>query len=1191
MSAQDYKRLIRKFINGGVNVSDPVDLLRPGKFPRLVNVRAYPNSPLIARSGLTAEGATEHTGQALVHSLRRLNDDSSGSSTWTLIRGAGTVLYYGQTAPTSADTGYSGDPLALIPYRPDQSPQPWIYVGDRSRMRKINSAGTVRQIGFVPPTAVPVVSLNGAMAQKVINEGDTAADWTQGGTAGAPALLTGATGRINSGAVTITQILYDSGTTGWCCIQPSLASAIGPGLRLIINTGGGAEEVVNVQEVHPGTGANTTIGGITYDSGTTGACTIQLTVTPDFLARNSFIRDTTVGENVRVISVTGGPDGTKSFRCSTVGTFAAGDTISVLPSFRAYTANNHAAAETLRADAIRTAVTAGTGYVTDTIALDLSLISTRPVQPDDWLHFSVRFDFPNLVTEFRIGFDVDAATNDFTRNFYFKAFRPSDLTPAIRVSQPFTTARTTAVSRQLIDEFGAAPILDADGNPVAGGDPTTTIPNASSEQIGTTGDTQWYEVWFKVSNLTRVGADESRTLANVAAVRLTFTVTGAVNCDFDAIWIGGTYGPDTYKSPLGYLYRYRGRDSTTGAKGNWSPPTRSEDYPNRQSVTVSVTGLATATWPGCDKLDIQRFGGNLPQWTYVGTVTNDSAGGAVSFTDNFSDAMIAGGFTGEDDNFQPWPVIDLPDSGVCNVVGTTVSRVSGDTFATNWAPGTVININGINYPIYGNPASTALLHLVTSAGTQTNSTWYIAEPVLQGASLPSLWGPVDGMLYACGDIRNQGTLYFTKGNHEETSERYKVEITSPSEPLMNGEAFDGTSYVFSSERLFRIFPDASGPNLVRWSEVPNGKGLFARWALCVGPSIWFLSKDGIYETQGGEPRSITFEDLNPIFPHDGIAGVETNGFKPPLMDSSNSTNLRLSFYDGMLYFDYVATDSSRNTLVYNVANRTWTRDDYARDVAMHYGQEGSSVHGLLVGGSNEAGTDGMVYNANGTSDDGDAIACQIRTPSLDEGDPDILKLWGDVLLDLDRDGATLTIVQGFDQYGTTLASQSISTLSGRQRYELATNSNAGQEAYNAALDITWSSATAVPKLYGWENAFLAYPRALLALQTIETTHGLQGFQHLRMFSYIALISSADVTFRIVVDGTVHSFTILSTSGAYQKVLVPLDVMKGKSFAYRLSSTAVFRFFQHDSEVVAVKSWGSTGPYLVVNPFGVGGEPE
>lgn len=1197
-TTKSFQRIVRKFVAAGMHLSSPVDAVPEGKIVYGKNVRGYLTSPLQGRPGLTKLWPLP-VGTGLCHSIRRLNDDSVAYGGFTRIYGIGTVLYHGPTNAFSVQAGFSGNPLTLVEFRPPESAAPWMYVADSTLIWKVNSAGTGRPIGYRPPAAAPSVALASGIVHTVINDCDTAADWsntTQTGwpanTAGAATLLTGATGRINAGAVTITTILFDTGTTGWACINPSAATAFGEGLRFTFN--GGAVETVICQAVHSGSGTATTIGSIIYDSGTTGLCSIQLAIEIDEIERNSLIWNSTIGivsdatALARVLSVTVNPDGTKSLRCSTSVAWAATNAINALPCVRAYCANTHAAAETLRADAIRTAVTVGTGYLTDAIAIDLSRVTGKPIQPEDWLHLSVRVDRPDLVSEIKVLLDVDAGTTTgleansaFQLNYYFYAFRPSDLTPAIRQSATFSATAPTAVQRDLIDNYDPETGQYL-GSTVGGG--TTD----SSEPLAQTGDTQWYEVWFRVSELTRVGTDTSKTLANVKASRISVIATGSINLDFDSFWIGGGYGPDALKSVVGYYYRWRYRDSTTGAKSRWSQPTRSPIVPIRQRVTLTVTSVITN---GIDKVDFQRFGGERPTWTYIGT--SASAAGTVTFNDDLTDLALEGKPTDEDEVRAPFPVIDIPQSGTGYAAGTTFIASTG-TFSVNWARGMAINVNGLDYTV-AVVLTTTKLETVESMGTQGSSgspiAWYAPRPVIEQAPLPSMWGPVDGIIYACGDTRNQGTLYGSANNDADSSpETHQLEVTSPSEPLMAGCAYDDSSYVYSDRRMFRIFRDAQ--YFATAHEVPNGKGLFSQWGLAVGPAMWSLAKDGIYESKGGAGASITDADLYPLFPHDGIqpTSIDLGGITvvPPDMDiavASVAGNLRLSYYDSMLYFDYLGIDALYHTLVYNTITKAWLADEYARNINLHYGESGHGIRNLFACGNASDDVSGMSYLATGTSDDGDAISGQLRTPSLDRDDPGTKKLWQDVQLDCAPNGVAISVQQGFNQHETTLAAQLV-TGTTRTKSELPSNSNAGEEAYNADLDITWSSAIAAPQFFGWEQMALGYPREVRALQTIETSHGIGNYQHHRLYAVIPLISTDTVTLRIAVDGAIFSYPIASTAGALRKTLVPLNVMKGKVFSYRLSSDSVFRVFSEDIEL-AVKGWGDAGPYRLVNPFGGG----
>ncbi len=100
--------------------------------------------------------------------------------------------------------------------------------------------------------------------------------------------------------------------------------------------------------------------------------------------------------------------------------------------------------------------------------------------------------------------------------------------------------------------------------------------------------------------------------------------------------------------------------------------------------------------------------------------TNDTDSGTITFSDNFLDTELETNPILEFDNFQPFPVLDTPKSGVVNVSGTTVSWVSGDQFNTNWAPGSIIVIGSTAYTLYTSPSFALTLELNESAGTHTS---------------------------------------------------------------------------------------------------------------------------------------------------------------------------------------------------------------------------------------------------------------------------------------------------------------------------------------------------------------------------------------------------------------------------------------------------------------------------------------
>jgi hypothetical protein len=1172
-----YKRLAHRFRFRGLDVRHAVDDLPDGKYPIANNVRSYVEGVIQPRAGQTALNTTAipQAGgvDMAIRQIRRLNDETvvAGGVGARLIHAENATdgrLYFGNTATpmvvaeitspvvlagTLISRGFGRKPVAMVAWRPDQSARPWMYCADVSKAVKVQQDGSAYIRGIVQPNVAPTSAL-AAPLQKIIHEFDATAGWTAIAPAVAPVLRSGANGRFNSAAIVITAgppagVLYDNvpTNTGWALVRPSGVASnfsdLGPGARVIVNAGGGGvEETVTIQEVRPAA-FTTTIGRIIYDSGTTGLCSIFLATTVSVTVNTMLLTGGTA-EYVRVLSVNDGPDGLQSIRCSTVNNHAAAESITGVWSFRCYFANNpHVGGEALAADFIRSTFdgTVGTGHLTITggvAVLDLGTTGARPLTDDDEIHISLRLSHgtPGVnalaqVTEGRVQFDVnaDAAFNNFTRNYFFYAFRASDLNPAVAFTAPVVRAREQIITRGIIDSPPDPSGDYPDYSPNRYDTGTDTNPDAAYPTSGTsgtpedapvsgqlgTGELQWMELRFKVGQLTRVGTDSTRGLKDTAAIRVSLTVlASAVVLDLDSWWIGGTYGPDTSDTGLPYQYRYRGRSTVTGAKSNPSPPIRGGIAPRRQRVQVSCPRLLVATddsYAQVDVLDVERFGGQHGVWRYVGTITNNTAAGAdIVFNDDLSDIAISSnpslgdaidqGFGGQD---QPFTVIGLPvqsSTNTCTVAGTSVTRTAGDLFSTGWAPGTVIFIDTGNgaqpYTLYRRPGSTSFLELNENAGSAAGARWYVPEPKITSQLLPTLWGDpsfMDGRQFAVGDQRNAGRLYYTnKEDPDGTAEDSWLDITSPSEALMNGCIYDGRCYCFSSDRYYLVLSKFDDPSKLAAQVVTGSQGLYARWGLAVGDRIYFVGKDGIYATNGGPPVSITDDDLYPLFPHDGVPGQNiydadnvTVLYSPPnytrVTHPAGGDHFRLTYYDDWLYFDYYDTDGTLRTLTYNTLTGAWSADNYpaANAPLMHYGEEGSGVRSLMMGAGN-----GKAYSATGTSDDGTTIVLQLRTPSDDGGDPRAVKQWGDMITDLDPANIAvngITIQPGFDNHSVTVAATALpaAATTVRTQYGIDLGAGSGQLRRNISIFITASSTTATPKFYLWEPSALVRPENTL----------------------------------------------------------------------------------------------------------------
>jgi hypothetical protein len=110
----------------GVDLTHPANRVPSGRVTIAQNIRSYSVGSINFRNLLTT---ALFTLSDAIHSIRRLNDSTPNgpSDGYTLINGAGTNMYSGSTVVA---TGLTGNPVSEIPFRPNTSVQPWMYVGD-----------------------------------------------------------------------------------------------------------------------------------------------------------------------------------------------------------------------------------------------------------------------------------------------------------------------------------------------------------------------------------------------------------------------------------------------------------------------------------------------------------------------------------------------------------------------------------------------------------------------------------------------------------------------------------------------------------------------------------------------------------------------------------------------------------------------------------------------------------------------------------------------------------------------------------------------------------------------------------------------------------------------------------------------------------------------------------------------------
>jgi hypothetical protein len=138
----------------GMDLVNPVDRIPEGKYAYAQNVRRYLGGGTTSRA---TQDSISYTLPSAVHSLRRLNDLTPAGPVlgFVIIGGASDKIY---SNATQVDSGYSGNQVSLIPFRPNASVQPWMYCFDSQKSGKVRSDGLRYRVGIAEPQASPTIT-------------------------------------------------------------------------------------------------------------------------------------------------------------------------------------------------------------------------------------------------------------------------------------------------------------------------------------------------------------------------------------------------------------------------------------------------------------------------------------------------------------------------------------------------------------------------------------------------------------------------------------------------------------------------------------------------------------------------------------------------------------------------------------------------------------------------------------------------------------------------------------------------------------------------------------------------------------------------------------------------------------------------------------------------------------------------
>ena len=641
------------------------------------------------------------------------------------------------------------------------------------------------------------------------------------------------------------------------------------------------------------------------------------------------------------------------------------------------------------------------------------------------------------------------------------------------------------------------------------------------------------------------------------------------------------------------------------------------------TITVYYTVLNTTLTctpsldPQVNVIDIYRSDPGLDNYTYVGTVLNS----APAFLDTLTDLEVAANPILEYDNFEPFPSIDLPRSGVVNVIDSSgdVNWNSGDLFNIRWLPGTTVLIadstNGslIPYTLYNRPSSPTALKVFTSTKSTTgfltlgfppagnNLVYQIAEPELAAQASQVIWGPTPdnaGSFYFGLDPNNPGDLLWSKGNNFDSApDTNRLFICSPSESLVNGTVTSELSTVFSTDRfwlLYNNFSDAvatvTGTAGQQWVPIQSAatRGLYMRYAIAaLGSLIGWRAKDGMFLSIGGGPEQSISENIYNLFTHGGQqpTSITLGGYTiyPPNDALPNFQTLQI--IPGYIFYDFVDINAVYHTLVYDMEAKGWSVDVY-NPVGMYHSWAVGNVNQVLVGC-----VDGTVrtFDSVAGTEVGTAV---IMTACQNAGSTRTIKRIGGIFIRaLAKAKITLAFWANRINQAITGFNPGVIGTSGVESDYLTDLTSATVLGKTSADVNDLSAVFSWPLGSGnilseWEPDWNVLPESIIGWKTAQISYGAKGWCSIPWIN-LSYQSTGIVTLVMNLAGNNNdvlppvTLSFPATGGNQVKQFLTLPPNKFKLVSWTANSPLPFTIYAADSEAM-LYSWGEGSK--PINPF-------
>lgn len=852
---------------------------------------------------------------------------------------------------------------------------------------------------------------------------------------------------------------------------------------------------------------------------------------------------------------------------------------------------------------------ATTGYIDFDTPQNLDMFAAAgDSDDDDYIVIWMRVSNAPYIDEIKILFDVDPTTNDFTRNFYWKA-----------ITQDVATLAST-------DEELAQEAFDRALEEIYKETTDPFFRDLLTQQLRAetlaTGANQWKQLFIKKSEFTRTGTD-ANGWANVAKIRIQVTTNagGSINLGFDDFKMQG--GTDARLNGSDYKWIYRYRCESTGTHSPFSPVMDDavEVLAGRSSVTVRNPRDTQVT-----HIELFRIGGDVAEYSFavevpvtswLGTVTisdgvadselgevadetqvemsnlireysqaptsvrktTDGGGSHTDYTEEVSDsengtyanlnalgALSAGDWlvVGADEPFRNI-LLEFNANVNANTSVLTVEFWDGTTWRVvhNMTDGTIASGKTMaqnGRVIYDMPDNweRSTINAVTayyvrlSVSAALSATVQLAEIRINANAFEPTSFEVHGGRVWCNDSRHTDRVpYSRRFAVEEFLEDNFIVVSAAAGPVVRPFALDEQLFIFTRRTIERVI----GGNEDTFDAISTGNevGLFADKAICKGRGrIFFRAYDGIYAMAGsGFAEKISLA-IDPIF--HGVAGGDEAELQP--VDHAYAATEAMEFFGSKVRYAYRATNGNRYELEYDLDLDRWEMSDRSVTSYLRVDDEGKYYTGH---------SDGYVYDRNtGNQDQGSDITVRFRTQYLDFGAPSQDKSFTEIVVDCDLAGETLDFYADFDNgEGTPQTVSRTNSARSQLNFPLTTDT----EGRNIAFRLDDTNGGSRIRFYKVTFFYIPLPTKLTKVITEWEDLGYAGDKRLRQLQLEINTNGGDVSVDIQVDGVSSEILTVNTTSRQLVALSMAADTVGKLVRLVMTGAATFSYYRHQWEFI------------------------